>query len=495
MSSRFTRRQFGRSAAFAAVMRGENAASGITGVTRSLAALRVPASVPPPGREVDLRWRPPGAPPGETWRYGLIAPFQAARGVAGVFLNIRREYGPGVDFEIGNDALLFDDASSLHAVRAVPLTRVEMAANPHARLHSEPCVMMKQHNQGGFVPAGALRPDGSPHPHAGTGFGLNTASAWPLDDRNVAAWNDAGGPRGRRPYSGPESHSYWELHQLAFDGAKLGVSRSERIPFPELLAGWRLHNLGLHNALPDGDDLLIGMVGGRSGANERGAGLARWERVGGRWQPASFVLVASDGSTEPTVVRDLDGSLLFCARGNSEATVHSIRVWRSQDGGTTWKPVIDVPGVIASSTITLNQAADGTPYVVGNLYEVLLHPLRPPFRVPRDSAGRPRLSGWLREKMYLWPLHADRMKLENPILVRDARGDFGTPLGGSTWNIDHPYGMTVQLRDGKWRHLLGVRIVETGEVVYQLGPTPQTGAYLEKVFSAGPDRPVWNFGK
>ena len=58
------------------------------------------------------------------------------------------------------------------------------------------------------------------------------------------------------------------------------------------------------------------------------------------------------------------------------------------------------------------------------------------------------------------------------------------PPGSSTWNIDHPTGMTLQLGDGAWHHVLSQRILEYAEL-RGFGPTPQTGLYLEEVISSG----------
>jgi hypothetical protein len=273
------------------------------------------------------------------------------------------------------------------------------------------------------------------------------------------------------------------VHQLAYEAGAIRISRTERIALEDLLPGWTMSNGALRPAIPDGDDLLAGMVGGRSGEGAS-AGVARWQCGERGWWPVSFVPVTNgDGSNQPSIVRDLDGSLLFSARGKTRENENSIRVWRSEAGGRTWKQTIDLPGVIAVGPITLNAAGDGTPYIVADVYEVLRFPQRRPLGLPRDAAGRWRLGGWTREKMYLWPLNRDRTGLLQPLLVRDARSDFGPPPGGSTWSIDHPVGATIQLRDGAWRHLLGYRVLEYGEFVFQLGPTPHTGAHLDEVVS------------
>ena len=154
------------------------------------------------------------------------------------------------------------------------------------------------------------------------------------------------------------------------------------------------------NAIPDDMDLLLPMAGGKTGADrfdparcrelglvydhhDAGCGVMRWRRDEKRWRPVSFVPVTGDdNSLEPSLIRDIDGSLLFGARGGRESTYNDIRVWRSQDGGETWAQVINVSGALSSAPVSLNQAADGTPYVVSNLYEVLIHPMAPQFKLP-----------------------------------------------------------------------------------------------------------------
>ena len=70
---------------------------------------------------------------------------------------------------------------------------------------------------------------------------------------------------------------------------------------------------------------------------------------------------------EPSLIRDLDGALLFTARGAYADFNHRIRVWRSIDNGRTWNLVMDLPNARGQAPVTLNQAADGTPYIVANV--------------------------------------------------------------------------------------------------------------------------------
>ena len=243
------------------------------------------------------------------------------------------------------------------------------------------------------------------------------------------------------------------------------------------------------------------MVGGREGAI--GSGVMRWRRDEGLWRPVSYVPVTlDDGSFEPSLVRDLDGHILFAARGrrglsNQETAgtptpQHDIRVWRSSDGAETWAKVIHVGGVVSEAPITLNQAVDGTPYIVASQYQVFTDPMDQ-IKVRRDEQGRVLLGGRSRNRLVIWPLNEDRDGLEPPVLVRDLREEWGQPPGRSAWRLDHANAMTVRLADGQWHDVLGLRVLEVGEITHALDPTSRTGCYLEEVISAGDPAPPWRF--
>jgi hypothetical protein len=118
--------------------------------------------------------------------------------------------------------------------------------------------------------------------------------------------------------------------------------------------------------------------------------------------------------------------------------------------------------------VTLNQAVDGTPYLVGN-----------------------RL-GHERDWLVIWPLNADRTGLEGPISVRNALEEFGPPPSGKVWFMDHANASVVRLGDGRWRNLLSYRIMDRGEHAGK-PPAPQTGCYVEEVVSSGPTVAPWRF--
>ncbi len=426
---------------------------------------------------------PPGAAEGEKWRYGIGLPFQLAPRKAGLHCNIKGKRGQ--DFEAGSDLVVFDSIDG-EIRETFPTVRNEVRNDPNT---GRPADVVKYPTRGGFVPLGCKRPDGTKHPHAGTGFGLNQAIGWPLGgsrmtDESARFW-------------------YWDVQQYRYDGQVFSVESNEAVELRDLLPGWDVVDGGLTNAIPDGDDFLVGMTGAEAVSKQGmqpdrpvGAGVMRWQRKADRWVPTSFVRITElDGSFEPSLIRDLDGSLLFCARGGRDEYGRrrlESRVWRSQDGGESWERTLFVLGAIGGSPITINQAADGTPYIAANLNEVLLHPLAERFRPKRDDRGIVHASPAGREKLCLWPLNPDRDALETPILVRDSVAEFGLAPSGDTWNIDHPSAMTVQLADGEWHNIIAMRICDHGEVREGSDPAPQTGCYLEEVLSRGKAVPIWN---
>jgi len=117
----------------------------------------------------------------------------------------------------------------------------------------------------------------------------------------------------------------------------------------------------------------------------------------------------------------------------------------------------------------------------------------PRYRPRKNAAGVTRGGPVGREKLCLWPLTADRNALETPILARDAVAEFGPAPSGDTWNIDHPSGATVQLGDGRWHHVVAMRICDHGEVSAGVAPAAQSGTYIEEILSPGSAIPAWEF--
>ena len=373
-----------------------------------------------------------------------VAPRKAAL-ICGRFIS-----GTGnIDFIDGADLIIFDDLANISSDKAIPLTR-------NISLPGDSTFVRRAFPIGGFVPFGAKQKDGSAHPYAGTGFGLYYNDVKEID------------ASGHFDYQ-KRIEAYYELLQFAYDEKGFRIIKKERVE-NNLLSGWDLGQVGLSSAIPDGNDLLVGMT--TSFGNLAVSGIARWRHKEDGWRPVSFIPITGyEGSWgEPSLIRDIDGNLLLSARGSGNENFN-VAVWRSLDNGETWKQVIHQKDFHARSPISLNRAADGTPYIAANLF-------------PKSRT---------REILCLWPLNADRTELGELYIARDARGQFGPAPSGSWWRVDHPVSSVLRLADGKWHGVLTYHIVDNGEVEGFGSLTPQTGCYVEEILSKGKAIPIWNF--
>ena len=442
-----------------------------------------------------VRHRAPEAPADKIWLYQLALPFQVSATKAGVFVNVREGLAQGVDFEAGNDILIFGSLDEIPTAKPIVTSRNEILPNPNTVPPGKPSTMVKFPVRGGFVPHGAKRADGTPHPHAGTGFGFSIMQAW----QTIVP----GPPPYRQlSYQGAESYLVWDLQQYSYDGQTFRV-KSEHIPIGDILPGWSIPNGGVTNAIPDGDDMLIAMLGkeivkpgGDPNSRRIGAGVMRMRRDAGKWRAVSIDIVpGTQYLSEPSVIRDIDGRLLFSGRGGrTDQRTNDVQVWRSDKNDRNWEKIIDVKDIIVTP-VSLNQAADGTPYLAAGLNNITPGP-NDPLTIAAKKAGTPVAVGkGSRSTLCIWPLNADRNGLEKPIVVKDCRAEFGPPPGNSnwTWRADHPSGMALRLADGKWHTLLGVRVQDYREIKEAMPPTPQTGMYVHEILTRGQPRPVWKF--
>ena len=355
--------------------------------------------------------------------------------------------------------------------------------------------MVKFPIRGGFVPFGAKRQDGSPHPDAGTGFGFSVMQAW----QTIVPGPP---PYRQNAYRDAESYLVWDLQQYSYDGTTFRV-KSEHIPVDAILAGWTIPNGGMTNAIPDGDDMLLAMLGREvpkqgsdPSARRIGAGVMRMRRDSGKWRAVSIDIVpGTNHISEPSMIRDIDGGLLLSGRGGREPNRTSdVRIWRSVDNGRTWKLIIEQNGIIVPP-VSLNQAADGSPYIAANLQDVIPGPNDQLTLVAKKNNTPVSVGKNSRSTLCIWPLKASRDGLEKPIVVKDCRAEFGPPPGNSnwTWRADHPSGMALRLADGKWHAILGMRVQDYREIKEAMPPTPHTGMYVHEVISQGEPHPVWKF--
>ncbi len=418
---------------------------------------------------------PPDSTEEQALSYGLGFPFQVAPGRAALFCNVRVEGVATFDYENGTDVIVFDSVDEISADGAVAISRNERLTDENGVGR----IVVKFPVIGGFVPLGTLGEDGRPHPHAGTGFGICQAISFPVDERGHFNWQS-------------EYSHRCEVHQLSYDGERFAAVRSSTPEQTHPKVGdtaWVISAPGITNAIPDGDDMLQAVTAG--GGSASAAGVARWSRVDGIWEPVEFWPVTPPGESwaEASLVRDTDGALLFSARGSGGDRLSEVRVWRRYDGGPQWRlvfstedvrvlhleeggpqwrQVLSAPGAHSPGPISINRAADGTPYIGANL----------------PDSGR--------ETLCIWPLNEARTELLEPITVRAAREEFGAPSADSRWMVDHPSGAVVRLADGAWHGVLVYRVLDSAEH-RGAPPTARTGCYVEEVLSEGPAIPAWRF--
>lgn len=426
---------------------------------------------------------PSDTPANQAWVYGLGLPFQISPTEAGIFANIGRKdlFSQGkIDVEAGTDLIIFDDLDRIGAARVIPLQRGEEITHPRS---DERLLMSSYPVAGGFVPWGAKRADGSPHPHAGTGFGLNCEWAYPVDRQ--------GGPEQLA-----DRIERYRLQQYRHDGNNFRVMSSDAIEAHQPLSC----------AVPDGDDLLMVLMTrseedvfvkqhGEAGLDRwriepnknlprpllqfsHLVGVARWRfDADTGWHVSEYrPIPAAVNMGEASLIRDRDGSLLVTARP-FVSSVYDIFVWRSRDQGASWQEVIHVENV-RRAPVSINRSLGGTPYVAGNA----LHTL----------SGQKRE---YREALHLWPLAPDRRSLLSPMVIRDSLVEWGRTSAGRIRQVDHPSGRTVRLKDGNWRHILAYRVSGKGEVHTGIDPaaTPIPGLYVDEVLSVGEPAPEWKF--
>ncbi len=299
------------------------------------------------------------------------------------------------------------------------------------------------------------------------------------------------------------NHRHFKIFQLRYDGVRMWVSKPRVVEHEEgaALPGLTWHLLGLSHAIADGVDLINGIECFEPG-KRKSSGVGRWRYEGGEWRLAAFLPgVAEDNAREPSLVRDLDGSLLMCLRGAGsnappggveggiENTYHHLRVVRSTDGGKTWEPVIHRTMGRAPTPIAIIRGHEGSMHLLGNPYR----PLR------MDSRGKKIIGISEREEMCWWRVSADRKWVQEAVTLLDANHEFGMPQGtkpevdANAWWLDHPIGGCCRLSDGVWRTLIGVRCTDKASAMLGAGVTRAHGSYLLEFEMGGEAKPVWKF--
>jgi hypothetical protein len=409
-------------------------AAGITGVTKGSYDLRMP----------------PTTPTGDTWYYATGMPLQLDATTAALLVNIRRNGTPYNDYEAGTDLVVFNSLSNISASKAIPISRPRKEPNPETGQLS---LTSEYPMYGGFVPRGAAIDNNAPHPYGGTGFGIHYVGFYPADTSQT--------------FPNPVVYRL-EIQQFRYDGNEFTAGEPVRLSASGLRVGdtdWYIAAPGFSPAIPDGNDLLFGVTCcGKDNNFVNGInGVARFQYGSGGWQPTSFVPISYSGY-EPSLIRDVDGSLLFANRRDE-----SFRLWRSTNGGD-WDQLF-VAGSRLSVPLVLNQALDGTPYFTAN--------------AANDDPARDRLQ--------IVPVNSTRTGLDAPLVVMDGTDEFGPSPNGQGWDVDHGYSNVVRLGDGRWHSVLGHRVMARTEHFNASLGAPCTGFYVEEVSSSGDPRPMWTF--
>ncbi len=420
--------------------------------------------------------------------YGLALLMQISPTHVLAQLNRRPSGVAVIDYEDGMDFFVFDSLEGL--TRAQPQTGFRNEESTHPET-GQRVMYVKYPSGGGFVPLGAKRSDGSEHPFAGTGFALSRVISVPLKEKDT------------QPERLAHAREHWEVAQLRFNGETLHIDKRETIDQDKLLPGdVTALKQPITCAIGDDDDLLLTMTCARPD-ELASSGVTRWQCGQHGWRPVNYEAVTpNDLSFEPSLVRDIDGSLLFSVRGYSRdvkkiplwpkdlpTTADALQLYRRNESGQ-WQQTLCLPCVRSPSPVALNITADGRPYLAGN-------PLR---RRHLDREGRLCNDSWMREDLFAWRLNDERDGLLPAVNLLDARKQFGLcrePSGPrpNFWYLDHPVGGSFRLSDGRWHSLIGFRVCEFDEVTTSAGPTDFTGYWLEEIndTEAGSEHPQWRF--
>ncbi len=276
-----------------------------------------------------------------------------------------------VDLLMGSDLLILDQVDPIGSKAVIPLTRTERGIDPR---NGKPMLLMKTIACIGFVPVGALTADGTPHPHAGTGFGLAQVFGVPLDENGKAAtygW-----------WLADEPYMARELQQYRYDGKRFRIEKTEAVPVDGLLDGWVFLANPLFNLCIDGDEFIGGfaaipvgdtplhpmeLTGRFVHSTGLTSGVGRFRRLAGGWRLVDFQVVpGAENLVEHTLVRGPDGGLYFSGRGRAASNLNTVSLWRSTDDSATWERVLHVPDGRAGTPVSINRALDGSLYFAGN---------------------------------------------------------------------------------------------------------------------------------
>lgn len=408
---------------------------------------------------------------GEKRRASISHVIQIAPGKAALFISSEVVGGKAIDYVGGTDAVVFGKLEDLSSYISFPVNHNNEQVNP---ITGRDCIIMKFAPALGFVPDGTLMSDHTPHPHAGTGFGLFYCQSIDNDMSEKDGFNG-------KWAEGSDVLRYWELLQFRYLDGKIEITGRKKFSPSEFLPGHTLLNRGLSSAIADGEDLLLPVqaCGGVAdtakmcGFAEKSSGFMRWKFSGNAWIPVSYTdVTGTDGITafEPSMIRDGDGALLFTARqtGRNIPDKFDVFLWRSADNGLKWELMFHKKKLRSESPVSLNMTPEGVPFIAGNLMTGGMN---------MESATY----GYTRDILCLWELATDRRNLKTPIIARCASFEFGPPPTRFGWRIDHPISNLVELAGGEKYCIMSYRIMAVSETKSSMPPTSHTGCYIETV--------------
>ena len=410
---------------------------------------------------------------------GLVGScFQVTRELAAFVVNVRCFGKQTCDFELGNDIYLFDSFETLG--ESEPLTFLRSFTDRHPDDGSE-VVFSRYDGQVAFVPVGATLPDGTPHPHAGTGFCLGTAIALPANAQGAASVDVYRGNLGW----------FLILTQLAWQDDTLIQTNRQILRPTDFMPG--ANDSGLGAPVFDGADILIPFSMVKPAPY--GLGLLRMQRLAdGQWHPGTFEMIAPEKGDNPplfskptpgdglsgcegSAARLADGQVVFTCRewgpkpwSPEPLEASRMRLWKGCPGVTPFRQVQERAFFHTLSPITVGATWEGEPYLLANAYS----------RTDWKGAAVPSLD--IREKLLLYPLAGENLAPAEPLLLCDVVNDFGEPgpeTGG--WFADHPMGWRLQLQ-GKQRNFVTWRVFHVRETK---GVTPSefSAAWIAEIFS------------
>ncbi len=331
----------------------------------------------------------------------------------------------GGDLCVGNDGFVFEKISDITPENGMPIN----FPDPDYKLRYSPgrAFLAKYPVTGGFIPLGAILPDGRSHPAAGTGILVSDAVTFSLDKASADS----------------SSETILELIQLRWDGRALKVTEKKLI---DHAFGFKISGTPLSYFCPQGEDFLAPFV------TDQGLVVFRFVFNGQSWEFASagrpFVTLSGGdwlykiGESEPSIQKQ-DGRFLIYTRGADRKG----RLYQSA-GGMNFQLLSEKPN--ASVPQALNQGLDGSLYLATN--------------PNRDM---------LRNPLVAYPLVND--SFGDPVVIHD-EGGIRDDKGSKIPFIDHAVGANLIL-ENRPRHLLWYRVCDLKERTFH-----RHQANLEKLF-------------